>query len=144
MCRYAIKEYKAKYVCFDCCKTFKQRFDVVDNWQDVKERTYPCPQCQEPMASLGHDFKAPRQSNRRQWEKVRQLAHSGLKFGSCGCQGPGVRPRTLGEFRMAKTQSEALNITVFDFYNDGATQTRPRQKLPVPKRHKTGNNGKIY
>jgi hypothetical protein len=53
------------------------------------------------MLDLGKDFKAPRRQNLAQWRKVAMLAAAWITFDSCGCRGPGSRPRTLAE---AKTQ----------------------------------------
>jgi hypothetical protein len=33
----------------------------------------------------------------RQWRKVGLMVERGLLFHSCGCSGPGPRPRTLGD-----------------------------------------------
>lgn len=49
------------------------------------------------MIDAGRDFKAPRKSNTSQWEKVTKLIAAGITFDSCGCTGPGYRPRTLAD-----------------------------------------------
>ena len=49
------------------------------------------------MVDVGLDFKAPRRADRKQWEKARQLVVAGVRFHSCGCNGPGPRPATLRE-----------------------------------------------
>ena len=49
------------------------------------------------MADMGHDFRAPKQSDIDQWEKVRILYAHGFSFHSCGCCGPGFRPEELNE-----------------------------------------------
>jgi hypothetical protein len=49
------------------------------------------------MSNMGLDFKAPRQRDKRQWKKVRILFERGYTYHSCGCGGPGYRPRTLAE-----------------------------------------------
>lgn len=53
------------------------------------------------MRDVGKDFHAPRRADRAQWRKVGLLVDEGLLFDSCGCSGPGSRPRTLAD---AKTQ----------------------------------------
>jgi DNA-directed RNA polymerase subunit RPC12/RpoP len=90
MCRYAFHEYRDHYACFDCRKTFK--YDAVRD--DPK-----CPQCAKTMVSMGLDFKTPRQNDDRQWRKVKILTQHGYKFGSCGCSGPGERPKRLSEVK---------------------------------------------
>jgi hypothetical protein len=47
------------------------------------------------MVDLGLDFKAPKQSDVRQWKKVQRLHEHGFSFHSCGCCGPGLRPQEL-------------------------------------------------
>jgi len=49
------------------------------------------------MADMGHDFRAPKHSDIKQWEKVRLLYAHGFTFHSCGCCGPGLRPEHLKE-----------------------------------------------
>lgn len=93
MCRYALHSAKTHYACLSCRFTAKH-----PGWLDGQPR---CPHCAEPMVDMGKDFKAPRHLAVAQWRKVRLLAAAGLTFDSCGCRGPGPRPRTLAE---AKTQ----------------------------------------
>jgi hypothetical protein len=110
MCRYAFKNYKLHYACFDCRKTFKQPFRLEPNFKItsrgkvqqtggiiVPVGSEQCPECKKPMQQMGRDFKAPKQNNIKQWEKVRQLANAGFRYFSCGCDGPGTRPRHLRE-----------------------------------------------
>lgn len=51
------------------------------------------------MVDLGRDFHAPRRADDRQWRKVALLVGAGVTFDSCGCTGPGPRPRTLADAR---------------------------------------------
>lgn len=53
------------------------------------------------MVDVGRDFKAPRRANTAQWRKIEMLVEAGIEFDSCGCSGPGYRPRTLSD---AKTE----------------------------------------
>jgi len=46
---------------------------------------------------MGHDFKAPAQTDVLAWRKAAYLAANGLMFASCGCHGPGYAPQTLSE-----------------------------------------------
>ncbi|WP_127539321.1 hypothetical protein [Paenibacillus illinoisensis] len=97
MCRYAMSgPYKDTYACFDCRKSFKQtsRHDLAP---EVYERLEcKCPQCAAPMVSMGKDFRAPKQSDLKQWKKVATLYRHGFTYHSCGC-GPGYRPAELRE-----------------------------------------------
>jgi hypothetical protein len=49
------------------------------------------------MVDLGRDLKAPRRNDIGQWRKIALLWRHGIRFDSCGCGGPGWRPRTLAE-----------------------------------------------
>jgi len=114
MCRYGdYGPYKEPFACFTCRKAFKQ----VNRWELPKElqpkkgenRLCKCPQCGRPMADMGHDFKAPKQNNIKQWEKVKILFEHGFTYHSCGCCGPGFRPSEL--------------IEVADFINDNLSKS---------------------
>lgn len=104
MCRYGqYGPYKEPFACFKCRKVFKQtsRYELPDHLKphDGEKRICKCPQCGEPMADMGHDFKAPKQSDVKQWEKIRILYNNGFTFHSCGCTGPGYRPEKLNEVK---------------------------------------------
>lgn len=63
--------YKAKYACFDCHKTFRY-------WQTNEV----CPHCGGQLHDMGLDFKAPKQHDRKAWEKIKNLYQSGVRFDS--------------------------------------------------------------
>lgn len=94
MCRYAISgPYRDHYACFACRKSFKWPHD-----RDVDPRTLRppvCPDCRGPLEAMGLDFKAPPKDDLRQWQKVEVLALRGIRYVSCGCNGPGPRPEDL-------------------------------------------------
>lgn len=101
ICRYEKHRYKQHYACFTCRKVFRipdsdTPFNVAV-YSDPFTRTVKCPDCSRPMFSMGRDFKAPRRSATKQWEKVRRLREASIAFESCGCVGPGNRPATLRE-----------------------------------------------
>lgn len=85
MCRYSEHEYKTHWVCITDRHVAKSR----------NQRT--CPFCQKLMADFGKDFKAPRKQSHNQWRKLELLVKSGMLFDSCGCNGPGRRPKTLAD-----------------------------------------------
>ena len=98
MCRYAMYgPYKYIYACFNCRKVFKQTSDIELDKAEIQNRQFKCPQCNEVMKDMGHDFKAPRQKDLKQWLKVELLYNSGFTYHSCGCGGPGYRPAKLYE-----------------------------------------------
>ncbi|MFS0553950.1 hypothetical protein [Brevibacillus sp. 179-C9.3 HS] len=98
MCRYGMYgPYKDIYACFACRKVFKQtsKFELTEEeWNKIK---HACPQCGELMKDMGHDFKAPKQTDVKQWKKVEILFQHGFTYHSCGCGGPGYRPAQLNE-----------------------------------------------
>jgi len=49
------------------------------------------------MTDFGHDFQPPRKSEDLQWKKLELLASQGVRFDSCGCTGPGYKPKTFAE-----------------------------------------------
>jgi hypothetical protein len=92
MCRYMFERYREHWACLRCRRSVKA------------ERYWPqtCRECRQPMLRMGQDFHAPRRADRRQWLKLEILAGEyGQLFFSCGCTGPGPRPRTLAD---AKSQ----------------------------------------
>lgn len=114
MCRYGIYgPYKDQYACFECRKTFKQTsyYELPEHVRpsDPAERVCPCPQCGKPMHNMGLDFKAPKQSDVKQWRKVQLLFEHGFLYHSCGCCGPGYRPRTLKEAELFIHESTPLS-----------------------------------
>lgn len=96
MCRYAHHQYKPHYACFQCRKTFKRQLlsDITGNsksaWQNYEAK---CPQCGAFMVSMGMDFEAPPQNDLKKWKMMEGLYMLGETFHSCGCSGPGYRPR---------------------------------------------------
>jgi len=89
VCRYITAPYKTHFVCIDCRWVAKHH-----------EGTDPaCPKCREPMWRAGRDFHAPRKRNHAAWAAVALVAASGKRYDSCGCDGPGYRPRTKAQAR---------------------------------------------
>lgn len=70
---------RVHFACFHCRKTFKQAGS--SNWDsNVRERPYPCPECQVPMVRMGRQFKAPRQLSVRAWREVEEKYLAGERF----------------------------------------------------------------
>lgn len=100
MCRYATHEYKRHYACFACRKAFKRR-NKRDVDSSLDEHPARCPQCGLLMANMGLDFAPPKMSDAKAWAAAAALFEVGETFHSCGCSGPGYRPRDpreLGSF----------------------------------------------
>jgi DNA-directed RNA polymerase subunit RPC12/RpoP len=92
VCRYALTHYKKHYACFACRKAFKRRNkdDVDPAGNDHPAR---CPECGLLMADMGLDFAPPTTDDARAWSAAASLYEVGETFHSCGCGGPGYRPR---------------------------------------------------
>src|SRR5262245_9116746 len=105
MCRYAWHNYRDHFACFDCRKAFKYwQWEATDKktFNDRQQlqhvpREIVCPDCSQPMADMGLDFKAPPKSNSQAWEIMRILHQEGFSFASCGCGAGFSPPRTLRE-----------------------------------------------
>ncbi|WP_189000607.1 hypothetical protein [Deinococcus roseus] len=48
---------------------------------------------------MGLDFKAPPRKDSKAWNVLEVLSGYGFRFHSCGCGGPGYRPRTLKDLK---------------------------------------------
>lgn len=74
-----------------------------------------CPHCGGEMLDMGRDFHAPKQSKDWEWHKLEILTDgwkiSGV-FDSCGCCGPGARPRTFAEAKQQKREQERVPVGV--------------------------------
>jgi hypothetical protein len=92
MCRYAAHAYKRHYACFACRKAFKRR-NKLDVDSSLDEHPARCPQCGLLMANMGLDFAPPKMSDAKGWTAAAALFEVGETFHSCGCSGPGYRPR---------------------------------------------------
>lgn len=93
MCRYAMGAYKQHFVCVPCRFAAKG----LDSWQEESR----CPHCQQDMVAMGRDFKPPRKKSNNQWKKIAVLVQHGALFVSCGCRGPGHRPKTFADAKRA-------------------------------------------
>jgi hypothetical protein len=85
MCRYAFHPYKQHYACFTCRRASKP--------VAVGHAMKRCPNCGGEIHGMGLDFKAPKQSDKAAWKAAEILHTGGIDYHSCGCSGPGYRPR---------------------------------------------------
>lgn len=116
MCRYGLYgPYKDIYACFVCRKAYKQTSEYEMTEEERNKTKHACPQCGKLMNNMGRDFKAPKQSDVKQWTKVEILFQNGFTYHSCGCGGPGYRPAKLNEVnefleknRTFRTEGEQL------------------------------------
>jgi len=115
MCRYASSNYKPRYACFRCRKAFRRRHkSEVD--PSGAEHPARCPDCGLLMADIGRDFRPPSKSDRKGWTTAEALWEVGETFHSCGCSGPGYRPRdpaALDAFFRARLHEYRANLRAF-------------------------------
>ncbi|MGW5103829.1 hypothetical protein [Streptomyces sp. NPDC004100] len=97
MCTYAFVHYKPHYACVACRISFKRH---------PRAAGHTCPRCAGPLLCAGHDFAAPRRSNRKAWSVVAVVLNAGLRyegFEPCGCgRDPKFRPRTRAQVRVRR------------------------------------------
>ncbi|WP_420137482.1 hypothetical protein [Sphingomonas sp.] len=70
------------YACFRCRKSFKRASRTA--------AVLACPNCGGPSIGLTRKFKPPKQSDRKQWDKVEALVRHGFLFWSVGEAYPGT------------------------------------------------------
>lgn len=94
VCTYAFVHYKLHYACLSCRISLKRH---------PGDAGHTCPRCAGPLLCAGHDFAAPRRSNRKAWSVVAVVLGAGLRyegFEPCGCgRDPKFRPRTRAQLR---------------------------------------------
>lgn len=86
MCRYTQNYYTGKSVCLTC---------------KTACRTDVCVKCKNATVWVGKDFATPKKSDKQGWEAVRATLLAGYNYDSCGCTGPGWRPKNRSELREA-------------------------------------------
>lgn len=68
--------YNMSFACLECCKSFKREFNAAKGVPDE----LPCPECGGPSYNFGRHFKAPKKTDKRQWQKIRFLFEHGFRF----------------------------------------------------------------
>ena len=99
--------YKTHYVCVPCRRTSK-----INPYALGDDGAPRCPQCAQPMLHVGRDFAAPRRVDERGWRALAAVLDAGLRFDSCGCGGPGERPRTPAAVRARMRHAQRQGLPV--------------------------------
>ncbi|MFC3994905.1 hypothetical protein ACFOVU_03205 [Nocardiopsis sediminis] len=102
MCRYAIS-YKCHFVCLTCRVAFKQAEHGASG--------HRCPQCRTPMIDAGPDLAVPPRRDTRAWRALEATLRAGITFHSCGCGGPGYRPKSWPEVRERREAARRMGMT---------------------------------
>jgi len=79
--------------------TKKEKISLKELSDEIENRTVKCPECSNVMANLGHDFKAPKISAKKEWEIIKGLYRIGKTFFSCGCDGTGYIPQNEIDYK---------------------------------------------
>ncbi|MFJ8039707.1 hypothetical protein ACIRBX_04215 [Kitasatospora sp. NPDC096147] len=103
MCTYASVHHKLHYACVSCRVSHKR------HPAEAGRDGHPCPRCGVTMLCAGHDFAAPRRTDRKAWSVVAVVLRAGLRyegFEPCGCgRRPSFRPRSRAQLRARRVQA---------------------------------------
>jgi DNA-directed RNA polymerase subunit RPC12/RpoP len=68
--------YNTSFVCLSCQKSFKRQSNAAKSVSDI----LPCPECGGPSYNFGRHFKAPKRTDKQQWQKIKFLFEHGFRF----------------------------------------------------------------
>ncbi len=68
--------YNMAFACLECCKSFKREF----NLSKECPLTLKCPDCGCEAHNFGRHFKAPKKTDKKQWQKLVFSLSMGLAF----------------------------------------------------------------
>jgi len=97
--------YSNHWVCIKCCSSYKCKWNLSPiAWRGFKkDKAYDfgpgpsCPSCGRKGIAAGHDFRAPKKSNKKEWKRIIKMLQHGIKF-NAGCDFlNGYRFRTMDE-----------------------------------------------
>ena len=69
--------YNMAFTCLECCKSFKRPYELIQKEYPSK---LPCRNCGGISYNLGRHFKAPKKTDKKQWNKIRFLIENGFRF----------------------------------------------------------------
>ncbi len=69
--------YNMAFACLDCCKSFKRELGLAPCGYP---KQLPCIECGGVSYNYGRHFKAPKKSDKKQWDKIRFLHEHGFRF----------------------------------------------------------------
>jgi len=90
--------YNIAFACFTCCKSFKRKC-VLAEGVPLKLK---CPNCNGFSYNLGRHFKAPKKTDKKQWQKIKFLFDHGFRF-----QKIRINPDRIDSVPYPKTLEEA-------------------------------------
>jgi len=105
--------------------TKKETNSLKELCDEIESRIIKCPECTEAMVNLGHDFKAPKVSAKKEWEIIEGLYRIGKTFFSCGCDGIGYIPQNEKDYKgyLEKVSTDYENS--IKFYQNATPEEYP-------------------
>jgi DNA-directed RNA polymerase subunit RPC12/RpoP len=97
--------YRMPFVCLNCQKSFKY---------EITEIEKKCSQCSQPLIMLSRKFKTPKQSDDKEWSKIKFLIEHGFRFYSYIPSKHGVHQRV----KYPETMQQAYEFV--EKYKNGA------------------------
>ena len=96
---------------------------------EFRRAAHYCPECREPMADLGLDFKPPRESDEKAWRYLASVYHTGHQFHTCGCDGPGFIPKNKTDYEQyLANRRQSYELSLQDTRNDERLSLEARQE----------------
>lgn len=130
MCLYSDKQYKHRYVCFECNYAFKSSIADTTNgslprrsendasWYQRGNRHVPyCSKCRTPTYWVGRHFAPPKARDKKAWEILQLLVVEGkITFDDCGCRMGLRRDNPNKVFPTTVREAQALVDERREFY----------------------------
>ena len=85
-----------------------------------------CPECKNPMANMGLDFKPPRKTDVSTWRSFKTMYRVGHCFHTCGCNGIGLIPQSLSELKAYLTERRDAFLVQFNLIDTRARDVETR------------------
>ena len=100
-------EYLVAHACFTCNKSFKKSTED----RNIKHK---CPECAGTIYEMGRSFKAPKKTDKQQWEKVRLLYAAGYRFFGNGSHNGDKLPDKLSDLEQFIKNNKKHPLRVSD------------------------------
>ena len=86
--------YRRTYICLDCRIGWKGSLSSLTKYEPGSTH---CGRCGCEGIDMGYDFHTPKKTNKNQWRKIRLMVENNENWLTCGCNGPGEKPKTLAQ-----------------------------------------------
>lgn len=126
MCRYNFSPYRPIFVCTECRIGWKGPHEC----RPLEPGSIHCGRCGKPGINMGRDFHVPRSNRKNQWRKIELMIEQGYNWQTCGCKGPGPRPKTLAQAKQGKMEDSYNRVIRKSPFRPGDGKLRDKE----PKR----------